>query len=94
MLNKHLHRINRSDTSNYLQYPLRVPETVHHFLFDCPRYERERFILRGKIGRVATSTADLLGSEEVVDVTLKFIKAAGRLTIKQGEVHQTQSEED
>ena len=66
---------------------------VHHFLFDCPRYERERFILRSKIGRAATSMADLLGSE-VVDETLKFVRATGRLSIKQGEVPQLQDEEN
>lgn len=76
-----------------MQCPLGVPETVHHFLFDCPRYERERFILRSKIGRAATSTVDLLGLE-VVDETLNFVRATGRLTIKQGKVPQLQGEEN
>ena len=71
-----------------------VPETVHHFLFDCPRYDRERFILRNRIERAATSTAELLGSGEAVEETLKFVKATGRLSMKQGEVPQAQGEEN
>ena len=93
VLNKHLHRINKSESPNCFQCPLGVPEMVHHFLFDCPRYKRERFILRRKIRRAATSTADLLGLE-VVDETLKFVGATGRLTIKQGKVPQLQGEEN
>ena len=85
-LNKHLHRINRSDTPNCLQCDQGKPETVHHFLFDCPRYERERHILRNRLGRAAASTADLLGSEEAVTETLKYVRETGRLSQKQGEV--------
>ena len=94
VLNKHLYRIKRSDTPNCLQCPMGVPETVHHFLFDCPRYDRERFILRNRIGRAVTSTAELLGSGEAVEETLKFVKATGRLSMKQGEVPQAQGEEN
>ena len=38
------------------------------------------------VGRAATSTADLLGSGEVVAETLKYVKNTGRLSHKQGEV--------
>ena len=85
-LNKYLHRINRSDTPLCLQYNQEAPETVHHFLFNCPRYERERHILRSRIGRAASSTADLLGSDEAVMETLKYVKETGRFNTKQGEV--------
>ena len=85
-LNKHLHRINWSDTPNCLQCDRETPETVHHFLFECPRYERERNILRYRLGRAAASMADLLGSDKAVTKTLKFVKEMGRFTHRQGEV--------
>ena len=40
-LNKHLHRFKRSDTPLCLQCDGSCMETVHHFLFDCPKYSRE-----------------------------------------------------
>ena len=85
-LNKHLYRIKCSNTPNCLQCDKETPESVHHFLFDCPRYERERHILRCRLGRAAVSTADLLGSAEAVTDTLKFVKETGRFAQKQGEV--------
>ena len=85
-LNKHLYRIKRSDTPNCLQCDKETPESVHHFLFDCPQYERERHILRCRLGRAAASTADLLGSGEAVTETLKFVRETGRFAQKQGEV--------
>ena len=85
-LNKHLYRIKRSDTPNCLQCDKETPESVHHFLFDCPQYERERHILRCRLGRAVASTADLLGSGEAVTETLKFVRETGRFAQKQGEV--------
>lgn len=40
-LNKHLHRIKRSATPMCLQCGDAQIESIHHFLFDCPRYNRE-----------------------------------------------------
>ena len=37
-LNKHLHRIKKSATPKCLQCGHNQIETVHHYLFDCPRY--------------------------------------------------------
>ena len=85
-LNKHLYRIKCSDTPNCLQCDKEMPESVHHFLFDCPRYERERHILRCRLSRAAASTADLLGSGEAVTETLKFVRETGRFAQKRGEV--------
>ena len=85
-LNKHLHRFKRSDTPNCLQCDRNTPETVHHFLFDCPRYARERHKLRNKLGRQVLSTAYLLGSADAIGETLKFVKASERLQPTHGEV--------
>jgi hypothetical protein len=47
-LNQHLHRIKRSATPNC---PIWADseETIHHFLFVCPQYDHERFILSPKL---------------------------------------------
>jgi len=41
-LNKHLFCSKRSNTPNCLQCRDITPKTVHHLLFTCPRYDRER----------------------------------------------------
>ena len=78
-LNKHLHRINRSDTPLCLQCNSGMQETVHHMLFECPRYDRERHVLRNKLGRAAISTPCLLANRDGMRETWKFIEATGRL---------------
>ena len=93
-LNKHLYRIKRSDTPNCLQCDSAILESVHHFLFECPRYERERHILHCEVGRAASSTVDLLGTGEAVSEMLKFVKSTGRLSLKQGEVQPPQGEDN
>ena len=40
-LNRHLHRFKCSETPLCLQCPNNCVETVHHFLFNCPKYARE-----------------------------------------------------
>ena len=89
-LNKYLYRFKRSDTPNCQQCDGNVPETVHHLLFDCPRYARERHKLRNKLGRQALSTAYLLGSAEAIGETLSFVKASKRLQPTPGEVQPRQ----
>ncbi|KAF8548300.1 hypothetical protein OG21DRAFT_1382162, partial [Imleria badia] len=43
-LNLHLHRIKKSDSAHCASWP-NVPETVKHYLIDCPQYTRERALL-------------------------------------------------
>ena len=84
-LNKHLHRINSSDTPLCLQCKTNVPETVHHLLFECTRYSREHHILRNNLGREALSTSHLLADKDGIRETLKFIRATNRLRNLSGE---------
>jgi len=84
-LNKHLHRINRSDTPLCLQCNQGTQETVHHMLFECTRYDRERHVLRNKLGRDAISTPCLLANKDGMRETLRFIEATGRLKTTSGE---------
>ncbi|OJA10067.1 hypothetical protein AZE42_10561 [Rhizopogon vesiculosus] len=55
LLNKHLHRIGKTE-SPHCQ---RTEETVHHFLFTCPFYQRERHILVNALGRKASSPSHI-----------------------------------
>ena len=84
-LNKHLHRLNKSDTPSCLQCEAGPPETVHHFLFDCTRYDRERHKLRIALGRKAHSTSHLLAHKEGLKELLGFVAATGRFKRLSGE---------
>ena len=84
-LNKHLHRIGRSDTPSCLQCNSGTQETVHHMLYECMRYNRERHVLRNKLGRDALSTPYLLANKDGMQETLKFVEATGRLIALSGE---------
>ena len=72
-LNKHLHRFKRSDTPNCLQCGDTTPETVHHFLFTCPRYDREKFIMERDVGRKVYHTAYLLSNANAKTRLLRYI---------------------
>jgi len=78
-LNKHLHRIKKSATPMCLQCGDNQIETVHHYLFDCPRYDRERHILRQKLGQNASSTSHLLSEKTAQQVLFRYIDNTKRL---------------
>lgn len=88
-LNQHLHRIKRSDTPLCLQCGEVTPENVHHFLFQCPRYERERHRLFLTLGRQATSISYLLTNTNAQVHLLKYVNATKRMTGTFGEVPTT-----
>ena len=58
---------------------------VHHILFKCAHYARERHILRNKLGRKALSTSYLLVDKGGIRDTLKFVTATNRLQALSGE---------
>ena len=84
-LNKHLHCLNCSNTPSCLQCEARPPETVHHFLFECPRYDRERHKLRNKLGRRALDTSYLLVDKKGMRELLRYIAETGRIGRPSGE---------
>ncbi|KIK25334.1 hypothetical protein PISMIDRAFT_80299, partial [Pisolithus microcarpus 441] len=85
-LNQHLHRINRSDTPACLQCGGTVLESIHHYLFQCPRYDRERHTLHLKLGRAATSINHLLTNSNAQVHLLRYINATGRMKDVFGDV--------
>ena len=77
-LNKHLHRFKRSVTPLCLQCTDNCPETIHHFLFDCPKYARERHNMRIKLGQKALSVGHLLASKHAQQELFTFINKMQR----------------
>ena len=85
-LNKHLFRFKCSNSPNCLQCGDSTPETVHHFLFVCPRYDWERFILERDIGHKTFHTAYLLTHRNAGKHLLQYINETMRLKPTFGEV--------
>ncbi|KAG7094368.1 hypothetical protein E1B28_007969 [Marasmius oreades] len=88
-LNAHLHRIQRSPTPNCDSCTATgnsKPETVNHFLFECPTYRKERHLMKQKLGRGADSLAHLLlGKKDTLRELIKFTGRTGRLKATFGE---------
>ncbi|KAF8426144.1 hypothetical protein L210DRAFT_3420881, partial [Boletus edulis BED1] len=56
-----------------------APETVRHYLLECPNYARERQSLRNAMGREADSIPYLLSKPSALPHLFKLIDAARRL---------------
>jgi len=86
-LNKHLHRIGKSDSPHCTHCP-QTPETMHHFLFECPKYNQECHILVNQLGRSTTSLPFLLttGSPIAIPCLVKYVNATDRLSKTYGKV--------
>jgi ribonuclease HI len=84
-LNFHLHRIKKSDTPRCPICP-EIDETIHHYLFDCPQYRRERHLLSNALGRNATSLTYILTSEKATPHLVRFINCTGRFKPTFGEI--------
>jgi len=72
----YLHRIKAIDSPLCLRCG--TPDTVRHYLINCPRYIDERTTLRTKIKRLPMSLSTLLGNPKTMDHTLQFIHATNR----------------
>lgn len=61
-------------------------ETIHHYLFDCPQYRRERHLLSIALGRNAISLSYILTSEKATPHFIRFINSTGRFKPTFGEL--------
>lgn len=77
-LNGHLHAIAAVDSSHCQHCP-GTPETVLHFLMNCPRYRSQRHQLRRELGRNVNNLSYLLPSKKAVPPVVKFVNATHRL---------------
>ena len=86
LLNKHLNCIKKSDTASCLQCADDQTETIHHYMFDCPRYNRERHILQQKLGHNTHSTAYLLSDKTTQQALFRFIDSTKCLHATFGDI--------
>lgn len=88
-LNQYLHRIHKSDTPNCPHCSMRgrqIPETVKHFIIECPAYAKERSWLRGKLGREAYSMKAMFTKEKAIRILIGFVDRTRRLKNNFGDV--------
>ena len=78
-LNSYLHRIGKTPSKRceqcWRRRRVESTETVTHFLFECPSFERERHVLDAKLGR---SSRDLKTILSDVDKTRALLSYIGR----------------
>jgi ribonuclease HI len=85
-LNAHLFRIRRAESPSCPHCGSITVETVRHFLLLCPKYARERHILRRQLRRNADSVSFLLSKPAAFKPLMKFINSTGRLATTFGDV--------
>ena len=76
-LQSYLHRIQKAK-SPICPFCNAAKETARHFLVDCSAFATQRAHLIHKLGYRARSVPYLLGQEDAIDLTLKFITATAR----------------
>ena len=74
-LNKHLHRIGKTDTP-FCPNCHQIEETIEHFLLECPKYIHERIRLIAKLRELG-----------IHDLTLRSILNNSELEKKQKNAH-------
>lgn len=89
-LNQHLFRIKRSDTPSCPHCRGITPETVRHFIFDCPHYRRARHDLQRTLRRKAGHLSYLLSHPDAIIPLLKYVHATGRLKQTFGDIYPNQ----
>ncbi|KZV84487.1 hypothetical protein EXIGLDRAFT_624149 [Exidia glandulosa HHB12029] len=82
-LNKHLHRIDASDTDKCPACRTR-PETARHYIMRCPGYELERKEMFARAGRGRHRMKELLSTKDGIAQLLRYIDRTGRLRTVHG----------
>ena len=83
-LNVYLHRIGKAETRMCLKCndtaeDEQRPETVNHFIFDCPAYDDERRELEKAMGRRDLTLQLLMKDEKGMKALAKYMARTGRL---------------
>ena len=55
-----------------------APETVHHYLIECPTYNLHRAVHFAKLGRAGRTLRKLLATEDALRPLFRFVNATGR----------------
>ena len=56
-----------------------IPETVNHFLFECPAHDRHRQELIAKIGRRRLNLFDIMSNTDDMKALVTYINKTGRM---------------
>ncbi|XP_045136139.1 uncharacterized protein LOC123519049 [Portunus trituberculatus] len=89
-LNAHLHRLRLAPDPDY-PWCRSVPETIEHFLLQCPHFYSQRVLLRAQLIALGVSTLDLptllaaagvhpTKQHAVLRLTCVFVKKMGQLS--------------
>lgn len=84
-LNKHLHRISKSQSAKCENCNAHE-ETVHHFLLVCPTFTRQRDAMRLEVGPRKYNIKHLLNDTQGMRATLKYIARTRRFEQTFGDV--------
>lgn len=84
-LQKYLHRIKKVDSPMCEQCGA-TPETVYHFLRECPAYEEQRRRLDGNAGATATQLRTLLNTPRAMTHLFRYIHDTGRFHTTYGDL--------
>ena len=77
-INKHLHRIQKSDTLYCLQYTcIQATKDIRHLIFTCPRYTQERYQLIQRIGKKNFSNPKLFANKTIIPHMLNYLNKIG-----------------
>ena len=78
-LNKHLHRMGKAESPD-CPHCAGIPETVLHFLIQCPAYEAHRREIHGRLSsREARNVATLVGRPKYFPMLLRYVDLTERL---------------
>ena len=78
-LNEYLHRFNIIETPECECGAEK--ETVDHYLLNCELYDRQRDVLRRKVGAQGMRTSALLGDNQIIKNTVEYIEETGRFKL-------------
>jgi len=92
-LNKHLFRIGKT-TSPLCPCCGRHPETVMHFVLQCPAHRMARERMLKLLGRRQTTLHELLTDRKALKPLFRYVRDTGRLKTTFGEIPDPPAEED
>lgn len=90
-LQQHLRHLRKTDSS-LCPSCSQQPESVRHYLLECPTYQPQRAALVQEIGQAAHSIGTLLSNPKATRPLFKFIHATGRFAATYGRLEILDSE--
>ena len=84
-LQKHLFRIAKVDNPT-CPHCRQGEESVHHFLFECAAWQRERWHMSNKLGRAAKEANSVMNTPKGIAELMKYVSHTGRFKDVFGEL--------